>query len=302
VHLLASATTLTASDQGATTLIEVPAGALPTGTTVSFYPITNTAVLTADLPSGQTNVLDFAVTWETPSGSAPTATSPITVTVEDPNIVAGDVVYIVTASGLTLSGTAISAGSVELTFEADPVFLAAAKAVQSALLVTTTSGTVGTALSLSTSGGSGAGSVSFSVTNGTARGCQLSGESLTASAPGTCVVTATRAGDATYAPTSSTATFVSMTLPSRPALVRVSFASASTTLSSVAKRSLLVLAKKLVAGASVTVTGYAMGNRTRARHRALEAANYLKSHSSIHVIVKTSSALKNTVTVTTDKQ
>ena len=79
---------------------------------------------------------------------------------------------------------------------------------QAALTVTRVSGTVGTPLTLATSGGSGTGTVSYAVANGTATGCAVSGSSLSASTAGTCLVTATKAGDTTYVPSSSVATTV----------------------------------------------------------------------------------------------
>jgi outer membrane protein OmpA-like peptidoglycan-associated protein len=223
-------------------------------------------------------------------------------TITDPSIVTGDVVYAITSNGITLVGTATEAGSITLTFETDPIFLATAKTPQAPLLLTTTSGRVGTALTLETSGGSGIGAVSYSVSNGTADGCQLSGNVLRASTPGTCVVTASRAGDNTYAPTSSSATEVAWALPSRPAPVTVSFATTVSALSPSAKRSLLALAKKLIAGATVTVLGHATGNQALAMERARIAAHFLQQHCSVHVTIKSSSASMNSVTVTTNRQ
>jgi Autotransporter beta-domain/Cadherin-like beta sandwich domain len=63
--------------------------------------------------------------------------------------------------------------------------------------------TSGTA-TLSTSGGSGTGTVTYTVTTGS---CVISGVTLTASSSaGSCVVTATKAGDATYSAISATVT------------------------------------------------------------------------------------------------
>ncbi len=83
---------------------------------------------------------------------------------------------------------------------------------QAALTLTSVTGSVGTPLTLATSGGSGTGAVSYTVANGTATGCAVSGSSLSASTVGTCVVTATKAGDATYVPASSSATNVTFAL------------------------------------------------------------------------------------------
>jgi uncharacterized repeat protein (TIGR01451 family) len=70
----------------------------------------------------------------------------------------------------------------------------------------------GASASLSTSGGSGSGAVTYAVTTGAAA-CAISGSTLTAIGVGACTITATKAGDATYAAgsASTTATVVRAT-------------------------------------------------------------------------------------------
>ena len=81
---------------------------------------------------------------------------------------------------------------------------------QAALSVTSVAGTLGTPLTLTTSGGSGTGTVTYSVVDGTATGCTVTGGALSAQGAGTCIVTASKAGDATYLSISSTPTTVSL--------------------------------------------------------------------------------------------
>jgi Putative Ig domain len=83
-----------------------------------------------------------------------------------------------------------------------------ASAAQAPLSVTSTSGTYGSGLTLTTSGGSGTGDVSYAVTDGTASGCSITAGVLSVSSAGTCLVTATKAGDANYNPVSSPQTTV----------------------------------------------------------------------------------------------
>jgi hypothetical protein len=90
-----------------------------------------------------------------------------------------------------------------------------AKANQSALSVTSVSGTYGSALTLTASGGTTAGSLSYSVTGA---GCSITSGALSKSSAGDCSVTATRAGDGNYEPVSSAATTVSFGLASQSAL------------------------------------------------------------------------------------
>ncbi len=82
---------------------------------------------------------------------------------------------------------------------------------QAALVLTSTTGTFGTPLVLSTSGGSGTGGVTYAVQDGTAAGCAVTDGALSANTPGTCIVTATNPGDASYAPISSAPTTVTLT-------------------------------------------------------------------------------------------
>jgi hypothetical protein len=175
---------------------------------------------------------------------------------------------------------------------------------QAPLAVTSTSGHVGSALSLTTTGGSGSGALSFEVASGTARDCALSGDLLRVTNTGTCLVTATRSGDATYSSVSSLATVVTFALPSRPSRVTIAFVARKNSLSSRATTSLLALSRKLIPGASVTVTGYAKGSAVLARQRAAAAARYLERRIAIRVSIKASSSAtaRGRVTVTTTSQ
>ena len=209
----AATTTVSETSGGANETITVPQCALPSGTTVSAYPVINTAPLVAQVPAGSSYVLSFAVTWEAPNGTSPTATAPITMTITDLSIVAGDTIYELTSTGLVAVGTATANGTVTITFSSDPTFLVShtTPVAQAPLRITTLSGTVGTALTLVTSGGSGSGAVSFTVTNATATGCRITGSSLTATGAGKCLVTAKKAADTTYLAASSSATTVRFT-------------------------------------------------------------------------------------------
>lgn len=92
---------------------------------------------------------------------------------------------------------------------------------QDALSVTSSSGTFGTPLTLTTTQGLNRSTEdqTFSVSDGTATGCNVSSEGVvTSTSAGTCLVTATRAGDSTYASITS-------------AQATITFAKASRTLS-----------------------------------------------------------------------
>jgi hypothetical protein len=131
----------TLSSAGSTASVTIPAGALPAGTAVSLYPVTDTSSLVSQVPANSTYVVAFAISWKAPDGTSPAATSPITLTVSNPAIKAGDTIYIVTSHGLTAVGTAVADGTATITFTSDPVFLIASPA---AATTTTTSPTTTT--------------------------------------------------------------------------------------------------------------------------------------------------------------
>lgn len=84
-----------------------------------------------------------------------------------------------------------------------------ARGNQAALTLTATPSRIafGGTSSLSTTGGSGSGAVTYAVTAGGAT-CSVSGSTLTGTGVGSCTVTATKAGDAQYNPTTAQGTVV----------------------------------------------------------------------------------------------
>ena len=108
----------------------------------------------------------------------------------------------------TYSGTSASATSSAATLTVD-------KANQEALSVASRDGVLGTPLALVTSGGSSGGSVTYVVANGSATGCSITSGSLSVSTAGTCTVTASMAGNATYNSISSAPTIVTFTTTAR---------------------------------------------------------------------------------------
>jgi hypothetical protein len=93
------------------------------------------------------------------------------------------------------------------------------KATQSAVSLTSTSGTYNTNISLIASGGTGTGGYSFSVSDAGTAGCSiLSGTSLTSTSAGSCNVIVTRAGDSNYESQSSVATPVNFAKDTQNAL------------------------------------------------------------------------------------
>ena len=94
-----------------------------------------------------------------------------------------------------------------------------------------------------------------------------------------------------------------MAAVARPGNVTVSFAANSSALSSSAKSELSALSKRLVKGASITVTGSAKGDAKLAKGRASAVASYLAGKDHTHASVKTlTTSSANTATVVTTKQ
>lgn len=129
----------------------------------------------------------------------------------------------------TISATSAGTCFIKATIAADNLYASAtsasvaftfSKASQSALSITTASGSYGTPLTLSTSGGSGTGALSFAYSAGTST-CSLSGSTLTANAPGTCLVTATKALDDGYNSISSSQTTVTFAYGTTTASVNI---------------------------------------------------------------------------------
>jgi len=303
-----SGATVSLGSNSVSETVTVPAGVLPPGTTLSVYPVTNPTTL--DVPSNQNYVIGVAVVWQIPPDSTPSG-APITLTITDPAFTSVDVIFELTSSGpepVPTGDVTIDPGvSVTINFPStsDPTFIVTqpALATQAQLSISKRSGRVGTALALATSGGSGTGAVTFTVSNGTASGCAISGSSLTTTSAGTCIVTATKKADSAHTAISSAATTITMSLPARPSAVTLGFAAGKSALNAAAQKALGALAKKLVAGASVTVTGYAKGNVVLAKSRARVTSKYLSGKIKIHATLKTvTSASLNKVTVITTKQ
>jgi len=118
-------TTLTLGSNGTNASILIPAGALPSGTTLSVYPVLETAGIADSLPAGQNYVVSLVVTWSAPDGSVPLAGVPLTMTISNAAIKAGDQVYQYVGGDLTLVGTATQDGTITFTFDEDPTFTVA---------------------------------------------------------------------------------------------------------------------------------------------------------------------------------
>ena len=80
----------------------------------------------SEVPAGQSYLTSFAVSWAATDGTSPKASQPITMTITDPAIKAGDTIYALTSTGVRAVGTASINGQATVTFTSDPAFVVAA--------------------------------------------------------------------------------------------------------------------------------------------------------------------------------
>ena len=111
-------TTIQGTSGRASATVSVPAGALPQGTPIQLTPAPSSASHDF-IPSSQTYILSFQVSWQPATLKA---TSPVTLTVHDPAIKAGDAIWATTSTGLKQVGTAATDGVAVVTFTDDPTF------------------------------------------------------------------------------------------------------------------------------------------------------------------------------------
>ncbi len=206
-------------------------------------------------------------------------------------------------SGTTVTGLAAGSCTITATKAADaayaaataPVTIAVTKAAQAALTVSADPSIMtfkGSSL-LSTVGGSGSGAVGYVATSSDTS-CSIAGSVLTATAPGTCVVTATKAADASYAAATATVT-VSVTRAAQAALTATAAPAAisyggTSTLAATGGSGTGALSYSVSAGSSVctisgnTVTATGVGTCTITASKAADS-NYTSSQSSVDIAV-----------------
>ncbi len=213
-------------------------------------------VATAPFASGHCGAPVVAATPANVSG-----TSAISVSAALSGLVASTTYY-VEAEATTSTGTEIYGGVQS--------FTTAPALSQAALSLASGSATIGSSITLSPSGGSGSGALSFTVTGGTASGCALNGSTLTATGPGTCLVSVVKAADATYQAASApvaTFTFSAPPTPLVPGVVVVHFAAGSWALGAGARASLVALGHALVRGALIRIAVFGFHSSPLAHRR-----------------------------------
>jgi hypothetical protein len=269
-----------------------PSASVATGVALSAQPVVKVEDTGGNVV---TTVIAGAATAAITTGVGGTITAGATA-----NFVAG----VATFSDLTLTGTTGTAYT--LTYSGDALRVLDTKTItvglaQTVLAVTSVRATYGRTFALHTSGGSGTGALTYAVTNGSATGCSLSGATLKSATAGTCLVTATKANDATYAIISSSATTVTFAKLPIPGAVRIAFAGHASALSGAGRTQIIVLIRKLTTHAVVSITAYAKGNIRLARSRAAAADKYLTQRLHVKVQLHYNTSAKNSMVVLSTK-
>ena len=187
-----------------------PASSDPT--TVTLAPAAQSALIVTS--TSGTNLTPLPLTTSGGSGTGAVTYAAVDGTATGCAVSASPPYTLSTESAGTCTVTATKAGDLNYTaISSDPTTVTLAPAAQTPLTVTSGTGTIGVPLTLTTSGGSGTGAVTYAAIDGTASGCAVSASppyTLSTTTSGTCTVTATKAGDADYAPVSSAPTTVTI--------------------------------------------------------------------------------------------
>ena len=109
--------------------VTIPAGDTSLdGATLSLYSLDTSKLLTA--PNGNSYVDAFSVSWQSPFGTIPTATLPISISITDPSIKPGDTVYELNSSGslvpVPASDVTIVGDVITVTFDTEPTCVVSA--------------------------------------------------------------------------------------------------------------------------------------------------------------------------------
>jgi hypothetical protein len=119
------------------------------------------------------------------------------------------------------------------------------------------------------------------VKNGSATGCSIKGDALSAKSAGTCVVIATRKAKGTTPKVSSKPVAIHFDLA-----LTIDFGPRVSSLGTASRAAIANFAKSLRAGDAVICTGYAKGDRVLASSRAAAVARYLATFVTVHVTMK----------------
>jgi hypothetical protein len=118
-------------------------------------------------------LLNFIVSWIAPNGTVPVATSPLSLSITNANLLAGMKVYAILSGQVTALGTVTTNGSITVALSQDPLIVAA-PTVPDAPTITSVAPATSTSVLVSWSAplnNGGASITTFSVTSNTGQSC-----------------------------------------------------------------------------------------------------------------------------------
>ena len=167
----------------ASSVVFIPAGALPIGASVKIYTMTNTDFLDTQISSNYSYLVTQIVSWTAADGTVPLASASISMTITDPQIKAGSRVFKVMNQVSTEIAVATEDGRVVIEFVEDPLLTVAATEPDAPFSVSVASTGASSAvvewLAPLISGGGGA--ITYTATSGNGQSCTSSGLSCTVS-------------------------------------------------------------------------------------------------------------------------
>ena len=105
--------------------VEIPAGALPDGTSLKIYDLESDDFVKEKIDQNATFLMTQIISWTATDGTVPDATADISVTITDPDITPGARVYQVMNEVVTQIGVAETAGQAAIRFTTDPLITVA---------------------------------------------------------------------------------------------------------------------------------------------------------------------------------
>jgi uncharacterized repeat protein (TIGR02543 family) len=191
--------TYSASAGGGTIAIEYLADALPAGTVIDAYVLSDTSTATALIGAGNDYVMSLVLAWVATDGTVPTtaAGKAISMTITNSSIKRGSKIYSVIGTTTTLLGTAAADGSAIISITDDPQIIIAITKPDAPTGVSATSGeNASTTVSWTAPSDGGSAITSYTATSNTGQTCSSSTTScsitgLTNGTPYTFTVTAT---------------------------------------------------------------------------------------------------------------
>jgi uncharacterized repeat protein (TIGR02543 family) len=162
-------TTLTHDPSGTSARVQIPSGALPNGTLVTIRYFKETSRQSDLIPGDNTYFFALLVSWLSGTGDSATvpntaAGKPITVTLNNPNIKAGAMVYQVIGENVTELGRATADGTVTVELTEDPEIVVAATKPAAPTAVTGTAGDTRATISWTPGSSGGSAITGYTVT------------------------------------------------------------------------------------------------------------------------------------------